>query len=1030
MEYLWEWSKIENGFSGFENLAVDFVNDIFNDYNWIPTKKTRDGNKDAYTIVFGCNLKDSNSKCWWMEAKYSNKNKYLTRYRLDSTIVSAILEKNVSQVIFVTNINVKPKVILDIQNALKNSTSCKYVFFFTKYNLELWLKQNPLYFKKYFPMCDINGLNFPSLVITEQLEIYPQNNNQMAFAEPVRIIQKEEIYYGYFSVFSNHERKTNIYANKKIVLLSPKEIILHCGNNPIKISFYLKKEYISSDIEMFFVNEIAVFPNYAISFSMQSNNKIEIKSQNMIMNKINTEIGSFSSFGNIQVHCINGLSGSGKSFIINRVIKDNNLAEHDLFYVEFAKSSIDNLSQLINLVIFILFPYLPPDEVNGSYIKSIQRHDNYISNLVLRLIENRHDFEKICNIIREIHDEEAFFPNKLFINTRFVILDDVHKLNLICLDFLINLIINLKLKNASVFFIIGGQPLFYNSIAYQKLKERCAIQQYYCQILPDDIYEYLNHKDDFKVTVSNQICESLFPSIIEFVLFIQYMIEQESNIANIDNLIFECKLFHNSGILEQHVLNEFSQIFNYNSKLRELCDNIYWSINGYSVQYENVKNLEGLSHLLSANLVRFNSQGILIPYHDIYKAYYRKHFKAHRNKDNNLQSDIDIAHEALLLLSNQQDLKHIVEQIDLLEQERHYYSIMYILQDIYENEDHQMLKNRLGFSIYIRLYYYYALASLHLSLDHSDLELFKKLQNSTMNNDDPEIIQIHECATWELINLYYAWLDFECSEKNINHLYMILKKEQEMKMIDLNINKCFRFHDIKVMETLLASEKNVPNTQEIFQINSANMIKKKFYYRNYSFAIRYAITIVCKNYDRAILLLETSGKKILEKYGSENRYYLWAQFYLNYFKMLYHSDASLLNLIIDSCNKLKKNHFMDYRKMILGVAAYYFSKNEMDKGNQYLLSDVYVKREYRPRQKAFYFEIIALSEALQDNFNTAIHYLHESAKLFCQLPSFLEVIEHNLQILYENRFVKWNVRFYFHNILENDVYYVDPRCAT
>lgn len=1024
-----DWSKIQNGFSGFEDLAVDFVKDTFKNNKWIPTQKTRDGNRDAYTIVFGCDLKETTNKYWWMEAKYSDKNKHLTRYRLDSTIVSALLERNVARIIFVTNIEVKPKVILDIQNALHNSMNCEGVYFYTKNNLELWLKHNPDIFQHYFPKCNINSLSLSSLVITEQLEIYPQNNNQMIFIEPVRILQKEEIYYGYFSIFSEHTCCVELIPAKKITLISKKKISLQQGENPIRIVFYLKNDF-DNNVQ-FLVNNQTVLPNYAISISNSLKALLNIKSQNQIMEKIDTDIEDFELSEKIKIHAINGLSGSGKSYIINKIIRQNQLAEKDLFYTEFAISSTDNMMQLINLVLFILFPYLPPEDITFTYFKSFNRHC-YLSDFVLKLIFNKNNFEALCNIVREINEEDTIFPCNIIINKRFIILDDVHNLDVLCLDFLMKLIINLVHKNVAVFIIIGGQPLLFENVAYIKLKERCAIEHHYCQILPDDLYVFLKNKENFNVSISCQTCENLFPSIIEFVLFIQYMTDKKANISNIDELILECKLFHRSGLLEQYVLNEFSQFFVYNNQLRSLCDHIYWSLNGYYLQNETSQNINGFSNLLSANLVKFNSRGMLIPYHDIYKSYYRSHFKKpfYFKAKKDLQSNLDYIHETLLSINYRQELKEIIRQFEEMEQQRHFYSIMYVLQDIYENEDHQMLKNRLGNKLYLKLFYYYAIASLHISIDQSDLEIFKCLQNETQNSYDSDIIQIYDSATWELINLHYAWLDFENAKKNILLLYKIMEKEQELNIIDKDNQNCLRFHDIKVMETLLASDENNPQAQDFYEQNSKEMLNSNFENRNNSFTVRYAITLVCRNYDYSIFLLKESKNNIMKSKNTKDRYYLWTQFYLNYFQMIYYSDISFLNDALEFCNCLKKNHFMDYRKMILGIAAFFFSRSEIEEGNKYLLSDIYVKREYRLRQKAFYLETVALSEALNGRFEKAILYLQESKKMFNQLSSFIYIIEHNLIILEKRKFNITNIKYCFSNILENNVYYIDPRCAT
>ena len=63
-----------------------------------------------------------------------------------------------------------------------------------------------------------------------------------------------------------------------------------------------------------------------------------------------------------------------------------------------------------------------------------------------------------------------------------------------------------------------------------------------------------------------------------------------------------------------------------------------------------------------------------------------------------------------------------------------YFLFYYFIQqtNIFENEESELLKNRLGYIIYIKLYYYYLIACLHVSLNHTDLELFKELQKNIL----------------------------------------------------------------------------------------------------------------------------------------------------------------------------------------------------------------------------------------------------------------------------------------------------------
>ena len=145
------WENIKDGFRGFERLALVFAKEHFPNPSWKKTGETRDGNTDAVAYVFGYQSNDKKQIQWWMEAKYSTEQALVTRYRLDATIVSAILAGDVKKVVFITNIAIRAKTILDIRNALTKATSCHDVQFCTKPVLENWLCKNPSIYQDFFP---------------------------------------------------------------------------------------------------------------------------------------------------------------------------------------------------------------------------------------------------------------------------------------------------------------------------------------------------------------------------------------------------------------------------------------------------------------------------------------------------------------------------------------------------------------------------------------------------------------------------------------------------------------------------------------------------------------------------------------------------------------------------------------------------------------------------------------------------------------------------------------------------------------
>lgn len=72
-----------NAAKKFEDLALDYVCDVYNEYTWKPTQRTRDGNRDFH------NLEEDLLKIWG-EAKYKKDSISLTRKDLDPTILSAV----------------------------------------------------------------------------------------------------------------------------------------------------------------------------------------------------------------------------------------------------------------------------------------------------------------------------------------------------------------------------------------------------------------------------------------------------------------------------------------------------------------------------------------------------------------------------------------------------------------------------------------------------------------------------------------------------------------------------------------------------------------------------------------------------------------------------------------------------------------------------------------------------------------------------------------------------------------------------
>lgn len=252
-----DWTKLKKGYKGFENLAVEFIKETEKKqgFSWKRTKDTRDKNHDAIAAKEASSSKSldfaifvgyfTGADIWWMEAKYSalkeTDEKFLTRYRLDATIVSAVLSKNISKVVFVTNTNVTPKTIWDIRRALIFSNSCKEVRFYTRNHLESWLLNKDFkWFRTKFDYTkdEFNKLKIPLYNHIEELSFYNIGYNM--FQEPLNTLYSSFTYEVCFSIFvqQNFTAKIKKMTNIEPISNSIKELELTCGIN--EFSFYVK----------------------------------------------------------------------------------------------------------------------------------------------------------------------------------------------------------------------------------------------------------------------------------------------------------------------------------------------------------------------------------------------------------------------------------------------------------------------------------------------------------------------------------------------------------------------------------------------------------------------------------------------------------------------------------------------------------------------------------------------------------------------------------------------------------------------
>ncbi|MBQ9658301.1 MAG: ATP-binding protein [Clostridia bacterium] len=1033
-----EWEKIKRGFRGFEKLAFTYVSNAYPNPSWKKTQETRDGNKDATAIFFGYQPHEGCEEKWWMEAKYSSSIKKITRYRLDSTIVSAILEQKIKRIIFVTNITINAKTINDIRCALFNAIQCNEVIFCTKFTLEHWLSENKRIYKKFFitpENFDVLEFKKPDLFVIQEIEYYSKISNKFAFNESLKELHKGDIYTGYFEVFSPKEESLYLQIGKGIkgiTILSNPEIQLKAGDNPIKFIIKIEDDYSNfqdgKEIPPSFVlGNLEVLSAKHLIPSEKVNNYLSLSNQTELIRKLTHEYNNFIKNNTNSINFIEGISGSGKSYILDSLFENISSNKEDTFYANFSNSPSNNCEVLVNLLIFILFPFLEPSNVDYTYLCELK--GNYISPTVSTIIKKRYNFDELVQEMDRIGSDDNIFNSKVTINRRIIVLDDLQKLSSAQSNFLTSLLVETHIQNLPVYFIGSAQPSYFISKSFLYIKQQCVIRHYFNNIGINDIFNAVAPNMSEGFYLSKDLAYSLEFNVLEILLFSKYILDNKLYSNNLHDFILTCKIFQKSTVIEKHILNQFNNLFQLYPKCRIICDAIYWSCD--PVKVENYINNENEIKLLLTNgLIKYNHESCLTPIHEIYQNYYKIHFKPKSIKSVFLSKDSPEFIQYCINNEFKTDiLNDAVNKTLMLLQQNKYYSVLYILQDLFECTSKEIVRIRFNQNSYYKLYYAYALASKHQNANQEGFKLFINLINEISEIDTLEILQIALEANWELAISHYERLEYKDATFRIRELYITIGKLIKQNNTYRNISDFLKFHDALMLDTLMRANRNDSHHYDLYQ-RRQNLIRKcGFIYRSESFRVRYALTQCSVDIKKCITVLCQCMRFFENNYGKEDKYFLWSKFHFYYYTMVIDDKPKLINEVISTHNIMKKNYYANYRNRLNGIAAFYYSIGDLTSGNRYLLKESVFINDLQAKQKAFHFETVALREMLLGNFSEAISSLETAINIFSLLPSYQNIPNHNIKILKKISMNTPKIEYWFGGVLNSDTYYIDSRCA-
>lgn len=1060
-----DWTKIINGYRGFESLAVKFVKEHEQQkgYSWTKTKDTQDKNHDAIMakespekktpdVAIFVGYSDS-VDVWWMEAKYSaieaDKNKIITRYRLDATIVSAILSKNISKVIFVTNLNISSKTISDIRKALIFSGSCKEVAFYIKNHLEYWiLKKTYSWFRMHFDYseAEYSKLTFPMYNCIEELALYNIGDN--LFQEPLNTIYTDFLYEIHFSFFvqKNYHAKLVSSTNVKLLSDDSNSLMIKPGINEYKFNVKIPRElkyepihkkdvageykdilpinliYELEDCDNHQKNNIEIIPASALKIVNSDYFYLDILSQKNLCKELlgETEDNFYDPVRKFTLISLYGKSGVGKTYVIQ--LYKSKLAESNSIICcsyAFSGDKIDDAKVIKKFIFNLFFPFISYEDLDDEYLTQLQKNYRYLPCGYWDFISPSNELGSFIKFHTNLNLLYQVLPDRISINDRVVIFDDIHKLAQEYQEILEQII---------KIFIKYEYPLFCVLVSQNKIDlEKFRLNKHQHLLSKKLIIDYNDIEEIFKnklkdIEINNP--SILFGSVIEIVYFIKYIASLNGEIKNLDEFKLAYTLYKDSEILKNEIISKFKTVFNKNEEAENLCSCIYYTPSGIHMDkiYTSEKSKKLISLLLDAELIKKDENDFFVGWHDYYKEIYIKNFPLKMYKEINLpfKNIYDIKIQFNLEYTNSEMVEYVLKCLDNLYSQQKFYDIYYILENIFSDKEKRVqYKNRICNQEYCLLFAFFCYANTNAGTVYPGYEMFNQLYYESLRSSDIVVQTIHYIILWELINsLYEGDKYIPCIEKiNI------------FDRMPVNIQKNWKtlfgwdYPSIKyavgTIKMFIDSENGINCLDKV--PSEKSLSDKDVAFSTY----RLLLCNLTNDFLNSSILLRKYNNIV----QTSNNYERKTKYMYNFAVKFLDCIDNKINIseVISANGLLKKEYFNDYNRHIFAVAILALLKSDISLCETYRMEYIKTNRPMKPRQKAFEALYSALVNIVNSKKQSALKELNKAKEYFGGKPTYLSVISHNINYINTQTFCLEHVTFFLGGRLLPDQYYIDIR---
>ncbi|MDE7422687.1 MAG: hypothetical protein K2N51_03200 [Lachnospiraceae bacterium] len=621
----------------FEDMALDYVRDVYSEYTWKPTGRTRDGNRDFH------NLEDDLLAIWG-EAKYKKDSISLTRKDLDPTILSGLIEGTVTLIIFVTNGKV-PESLITRMTLGANMRGIKISFVMGK-QLSDWLILNPEKYKWYFQ---------------EELQKTEYKNDQLvefkkiSFYEPISLDFKpnfdkvsmnvDDIFIlnclifnsqaGIFKIELEDDAPLSLIESEKYE--NPNCFELKPGINVISFLVRAKHQY-KNVIRIALICNDNVYHCISKKLVIEKSHQLNIYyfQQLDVLGKIKLVIdGLDASIGNYAFF-IHGCSGMGKSYILKSLSLDYCL-NNDLTLVTFENGQNSNANYLLlcRVIIFLQYGNIFWD-YNKANIKKFCITFNSLNggidiSLLNEILNGCFDANIAKTVIEYLNNLSQAIPvlvsPKQQKNFRILLLDDIQNLNRTQGLFLSTLVEQqLNSKNNTILVLAGQKnefdcPFLENKL-YNTISNYYELNKLGEKDIEGTILQNFNIKEKLLTSIINELPSNLL-LLSEILSNLKYSFRHNGEINNSQFINDYIKLYNNKLVFQEKFIKLKDEYY--------LLDIMYLFEKGIpaSVLYaypafdKNVLKKD-IKILINYNCISQIGQNMLLPFHNYIVESYKK----------------------------------------------------------------------------------------------------------------------------------------------------------------------------------------------------------------------------------------------------------------------------------------------------------------------------------------------------------------------------------------------------------------------